>query len=136
MIRISATTARLVRQRAAARCEYCHFPEAHAALPFQIDHIIARQHGGGNDPANLALACLFCNAAKGPNIAGMDSVSGAIVPLFNPRRDIWDRHFTWKGAWLGGRTPHARATIQVLQINDPVAVAVRESLIEEGISLD
>jgi hypothetical protein len=55
--RISATTARLVRQRAAARCEYCHFPEAHAALPFQIDHIIARQHGGRNDPANLALAC-------------------------------------------------------------------------------
>ena len=136
MSRISAETARLVRRRAAARCEYCHFPEAHAALPFQIDHVIARQHSGGSDPANLALACLFCNSAKGPNIAGADPVSSAIVPLFHPRRDKWAEHFAWKGAWLGGRTPRARATIQVLQINDPAAVAVRESLIEEGIPLD
>ena len=136
MSRISATTARLVRQRAATRCEYCHFPEVHAALPFQIDHIIARQHGGGNDFANLALACLYCNAAKGPNIAGIDPVSGGIVPLFHPRRDTWGRHFKWKGAWLDGRTPRARATIQVLQMNDPATVAVRESLIEEGIPLD
>ena len=42
------------------------------------------------------------------------------------------RTFRLKGAWLGGTTPHARATIQFLQINDPAAVAVREGLIEEG----
>lgn len=72
MSRISAETTGLVRQRAMARCEYRHFPEAHAALPFQIDHIIARQHGGGSAPAKLALACLFCNSAKGPNIVGVD----------------------------------------------------------------
>jgi len=31
----------LVRQRAEARCEYCHFPEALAEVPFQFDHIIS-----------------------------------------------------------------------------------------------
>ena len=110
-------------------------PRRTPRCPSKIDHVIARQHGGGSDPANLALACLFCNSAKGPNIAGVDPVSGAIVPLFHPRRDKWAGHFAWKGAWLGGKTPRARATIQVLQINDPGAVAVRESLIEEGIPL-
>ena len=35
-----------VRARAGYRCEYCHFPEAIAELPFQLDHIIAQQHGG------------------------------------------------------------------------------------------
>jgi len=27
--------------RAQGRCEYCHFPESAAELPFHIDHIIA-----------------------------------------------------------------------------------------------
>jgi hypothetical protein len=66
----------------------------------------------------------------------VDPVTGAIVTLFHPRGDRWAEHFVWKGAWLGGKTPRARATIEVLQINEPAAVAVRESLLEEGISLD
>jgi len=32
--------------RAQGRCEYCHFPEAAAELPFHSDHIIAEKHGG------------------------------------------------------------------------------------------
>ena len=35
-----------VRARAHHRCEYCHFPAEFAELPFHIDHIVARQHGG------------------------------------------------------------------------------------------
>ena len=40
----------LVRERAGHRCEYCHLPKA--AEPFftyHIEHIVARQHGGGDD---------------------------------------------------------------------------------------
>ncbi len=122
--------------RATGRCEYCHFPEAEAGRPFQIDHIIARKHGGSGDETNLALACLYCNSAKAPSIAGIDPLNDAIVRLFHPRRDLWHEHFAWRGAWLSGRTPEARATITVLRINDSAAVAVRESLLEEGIGLD
>lgn len=81
MSRISAGTARLVRRRAAARCGYCHFPEAHAALPFQIDHIIARQHGGGSALPNLALACLFIGSLCASRASRRTSVTKAMRVL-------------------------------------------------------
>lgn len=136
MSRVSAGIVRLVRSRAAGRCEYCHFPEAEAELPFQIDHIIARKHDGSGNEKNLALACLYCNSAKGPSIAGIDPLDGTIVRLFHPRRDRWSEHFVWRAGRLSGKTPEARATIAVLRINDSAAVAVREGLLEEGIDLD
>lgn len=132
MSRVDSATALHVRSRGAGRCEYCHFPETVAALPFQMDHIIAQKHDGSSDESNLAFACYFCNSSKGPNIAGVDPVSGEIVRLFHPRQDVWGDHFAWKDAWLFGLTRFARATIQVLNINAPEAVALRESLMEEG----
>lgn len=97
-----------------------------------MDHIIAQKHDGPSDESNLAFACFPCNSSKGPNIAGIDPVSGEIARLFHPRRDVWTDHFAWKEAWLFGLTSFARATIQVLSINAPEAVALRESLMEEG----
>ena len=132
MSRPDAVTARIVRQRGAGRCEYCRFPETQAELPFQLDHITALKHLGETTEANLAFACYHCNSAKGPNIAGIDPVSGIVTALYHPRRDDWHEHFEWHGAWLFGRTPQGRATIQVLEVNDPGAVSLRESLLEEG----
>lgn len=93
-----------VRRRARGRCEYC-FPENFAEVPFQIEHIIARQHGGKTESENLALACAFCNRHKGPNISGVDPGSSEVVRLFDPRRQLWSEHFEWNGAVLVGRTP-------------------------------
>ncbi|MEN3942739.1 HNH endonuclease signature motif containing protein [Prosthecobacter sp. SYSU 5D2] len=132
MSRVDSVTAQHVRSRGVGRCEYCRFPEVVAALPFQMDHIIAQKHDGPSDESNLAFACYPCNSSKGPNIAGIDPVSGEIVRLFHPRQDVWKDHFAWKEAWLFGITNFARATIQVLNINAPEAVALRESLLEEG----
>ncbi len=122
-----------VRKRANGRCEYCHSPEGLAELPFHVDHIIAQQHGGKTELGNLALACCFCNRYKGPNLSGFDPVSGAITPLFHPRRDTWGAHFRWNGAHLVGKTPSARATIQALRLNRSDALAVRELLFQEGL---
>ena len=122
-----------VRRRAQGRCEYCLFPEALARLPFQIDHIIARKHGGVASPDNLAWSCLYCNSYKGSNLSGIDPDTGALVRLFHPRKDAWTEHFRWEVALLVGRTPIGRATIEVLRINDPDAIAVRASLIQEGV---
>jgi hypothetical protein len=107
-------------------------PQSAYRARFPIDHIIAQQHRGPTRADNLALACVNCNAHKGPNIAGIDPETGATVPLFHPRRDRWPDHFEWRGAELVGRTPVGRATIVVLDINDPEIVAVRKSLREEG----
>jgi hypothetical protein len=123
----------LVRRRAGHCCEYCRLPQAFSSTPFQIDHIIAEQHGGTTTASNLALACLADNNHKGPNLAGIDPSSGKKVWLFNPRRHKWTRHFRWEGPVLVGRTPVGRATIVVLAINLPHRVAQREALIAEGV---
>ena len=121
---------REVWRRAKAACEYCHLSQLFDLLPFQLDHIIAQQHGGQTTEDNLALSCLFCNKHKGPNIAGIDPQSRRLVRLFHPRRDKWSRHFQWNGPMLIGRTAIGRATIIVLAINHPQNMALRQALLE------
>jgi len=121
-----------VRQRAAALCEYCRMPESVVRLPFQIDHVMARQHGGLTILANCAYSCLPCNKFKGPNIAGIDPKTKKLTALFHPRRNVWHRHFRWDGPYLRGRTAIGRTTVLVLNINEPGYVAVRQTLIDEG----
>jgi len=108
-------------------------PVAFVRIPFQFDHIISEQHGGLAIFSNLAFSCLPCNKRKGPNIAGRDTKTGQLVPLFHPRRHKWQRHFRWNGAILVGRTPIGRATIRALGINLPYYIEVRRTLIEEGV---
>jgi len=125
--------ATLVRERARGQCEYCQLPERWSVIPFEIDHIIARKHRGPTKEDNLALSCYYCNSAKGPNIAGIDPDSGAIVRLFHPREDPWDEHFAWDGALLQGLTSVGRVTVEVLEINQPESLALRETLIAAGL---
>jgi HNH endonuclease len=101
-------------------------------LPFHIDHIIARQHGGATSAENLALACLHCNRHKGPNIAGRLPATGDIVRLFHPRFDGWNDHFEWDGAILSAKSDVGLVTIQVLAINEDDFVTVRLALMQEG----
>ena len=122
-----------VWERARSRCEYCLLPARYTEAPFQIDHIIAKKHGGETIAANLALSCYFCNSYKGPNIASLDPDSGRLVRLFHPRKDRWTDHFAWEGPILLGQTAIARATILVLWINHPLVVEMRRLLIAEGV---
>jgi hypothetical protein len=99
-------------------------------LAFHVDHIIARQHGGTDDPDNPALACLWCNLHKGPNLSGIDPETGQITALFHPRRDRWSAHFALRGVHIIGRTPTGRATVQVLNMNAPERMELRIELID------
>jgi hypothetical protein len=130
---MDAALIRLIWRRAKDACEYCRMPQLfYPTLPFQVDHVVARQHGGETHRANLALACLHCNSHKGPNIAGLDPKTRELTRLFNPRRQKWERHFRWSGPQLIGRTKTGRATVAVLALNDPDLIAVRQALIDEG----
>lgn len=134
---MKASLIEFVWDRAGRKCEYCRFPTEFAWLPFQIDHIIAEKHGGATTAANLALSCYYCNSFKGPNIAGIDPSGDpeTAIQLYHPRKEQWALHFNWAGPMLVGVTPNARATIAVLRINDPDAIAFRELLLESGLSL-
>ena len=123
----------LVWQRAGSRCEYCQMHQTHDRLPFEIDHIIGQTHSGLTKANNLCLCCFACNRHKGPNLSGVDPDSGRIVPLYNPRRQKWSRHFWWDRAILIGLTPRGRATVAVLKFNLDHRVKLRLELIKEGI---
>jgi 5-methylcytosine-specific restriction endonuclease McrA len=122
-----------VRQRAGFRCEYCLLPAKYSILDFEIDHIIPEKHGGLPEQDNLALACCYCNRFKGPNLSGIDPLTGAIIRLFNPRRDKWAEHFFWSDSKLGGKSPIARVTISVLEMNLPGHRRLRTALAAEGV---
>jgi hypothetical protein len=128
---MDAALQRLVWSRAVASCEYCRIPQSYDLLPFCIDHIIAQKHRGQTVADNLALACFNCNTFKGPNIAGIDPLTGELTRLFHPRIDSWLDHFEWHGTELIGRTTIGRATCDVLAIN-PDRVGLRQSLLDEG----
>src|SRR5580704_7528229 len=119
----------LVRRRAAYACEYCHIPQqATPLIPFHVEHIVSKQHGGSDDPEGLALACDRCNAYKGPNLSSIDPDTGAVTRLFNPREDRWSDHFVSREGYISGVTPTGRAAVRLLNMNAPRRVQLRHSI--------
>jgi 5-methylcytosine-specific restriction endonuclease McrA len=84
---MAVATREFVRRRANDTCEYCQLRQERSELTHHIEHIVAKQHGGTDEVGNLALACQRCNLCKGPNLTGIDTLTGEVVPLFHPRRD-------------------------------------------------
>lgn len=125
-------TRQFVRDRADDRCEYCRLRQQDAVLwRHQIEHIIPRKHGGSDDLQNLCWACVRCNLGKSSNLSGIDDITGAVVELFNPRLEQWAEHFTWNGAEIVGLTPTGRATVAVLNMNEPRRLRLREALLDD-----
>ncbi len=123
-----------VRERAGGRCEYCRLPDSiELAGPFHLEHIIARQHRGVEDPANLAWACSRCNRHKGTNLSSVDPDSNEVVRLFNPRTEPWKAHFELVGAQIRGKSPAGRATAWLLQMNAERRVELRTELIRQDL---
>jgi hypothetical protein len=120
---------RKVRERAGARCEYCHIaPPAYKA--FCIDHAVALQHGGRtaleilHSPACIATRTRARTSRE--RTRRRISLSGCLIPA-----RMADRAFRVVGATLIGLTAIGRATIQVLAINEPAFLEVREILLTE-----
>jgi len=136
---ITGATRGLVRDRAGRRCEYCHADECWQFVRFTVDHIVPTSVGGTDDPSNLALACRNCNERRGNRERGVDPESGSIVALFDPRRDTWAEHFIWThgGLRIAGTTPHGRATMDILDLNDDrhgqAVIRVRERDVRDGL---
>lgn len=122
----------VIRERAGYLCEYCHSPEQLSANRFTVDHIIPQSLGGSDDLANLALACRRCNERRYNFVAGIDTDTQEIVPIFNPRQQLWKEHFVWldQGVVIEGVTPIGRATCLRLDLNDtryPESDSIRET---------
>ena len=129
---IPSALRRLVVDRAEGRCEYCLYPEDAALYAFQIEHIVSEKHGGKTEAKNLALACPYCNRAKGADIASIDPKTGELTALYNPRTQSWPEHFVLKGARISPCSAHGRVTIRILQMNHADRLRERKILIEAG----
>jgi len=127
---MEAATRDFVRRRAYERCEYCGLRQEHSELKHHVEHITAKQHGGSDDAGNLALACHRCNLRKGPNLTGIDPETGQLVRLFHPRRDRWSDHFTGDGVRIKGVSAIGRATVFVLDLNDPRRLELRAEILK------
>ena len=116
-----------VATRAGFRCEYCLVHEDDAGFSHEIDHVISRQHGGETKADNLAYACMLCNRFKGPNVSSVDA-AGAVVPLFNPRSQLWADHFRLAAAVIQPITATGEATAKLLRLNAAERVIERAVL--------
>ncbi len=130
---MDATTRELVRHRAGHRCEYCRLPQAAAPyIAIHVEHVRAKQHHGGDEAENLALACPYCNRFKGPNLSAIDPETGTVVPVFNPRTQSWQEHFVFVRGEIVGRTPVGRATAALLNMNEEPRLEMRLELLRNG----
>jgi 5-methylcytosine-specific restriction endonuclease McrA len=82
-----------VAEQARYRCGYCLTSEAIVGTTMEIDHIIPESLGGPTEEENLWLACSLCNDHKHNRITALDTLTGEIVALFDPRRQGLARSF-------------------------------------------
>jgi len=123
-----------VRDHFGDRCAYCRSPQSLVPAPLEIDHIVPTSRGGSDDEDNLCLACAMCNRHKAGKINGLDPATQKRAPLFNPRKHIWTQHFRWSvdSTRIIGRTPHGRATIEALHLNNAIHRRVRGHWVQAG----
>lgn len=100
-----------VIERAVNRCEYCGLSQEGQEAAFHVDHVHPESLGGQTESENLALACVSCSLRKAARVRAADPTTGALAPLFHPRRDVWNLHFRWNASELIGITPTGRATV-------------------------
>ena len=125
---------RQIEAEAQYRCGYCQTQESIVGMPFVPDHLVPEALGGLTVRDNLWLACRRCNDYKGDRISGIDTTTSSIVPLFNPRTQIWSEHFKWreKGVLIEGLTSCGRATVVALRLNNDYIVKSRRRWVSVG----
>ena len=71
-----------------------------------------------------------------PELRICPNLTGQVVPLFDPLRENWLRHFRAQGAAIEGTTPAGRATARVLSMNDARPIELRALLVERRPPVD
>lgn len=125
---ITAEQRRRVRDRAQDICEYCLIAEDDTFYGCEVDHVISEKHGGPTRDDNLALACMFCNRAKGSDVGSIHWESGAFVRFYNPRTDRWSDHFRLVESCIEPATVIGAVTARILDFNSVERVLERETL--------
>jgi hypothetical protein len=133
-VRVPKSIRNAVIERAKSCCEYCVGQQAFSMDVFSVEHTWPRSKGGTNAFENLALSCQGCNNCKHAHTEAIDPQTKKSAPLYNPRKDRWQKHFTWSEDYtlILGLTPTGRATIELLELNRPGNQNLRQVLYVTG----
>jgi HNH endonuclease len=93
-------------ERDGDRCWYCGCTFAEQDRACTIDHVLPVSRGGGNELANLRLACSYCNGRRARFPDGEYEESALLAE--RQRRSYRDAMLA-TGAWLPKRAFHHRA---------------------------
>jgi len=128
--RLTNTQREEIFKRAKGLCEYCQSPEHYSISTFEIEHIMPISKGGETILENLALSCSGCNKFKSDRIFAFDSQSQTEIPIYNPRKNIWSKHFAWNEDFteIIELTAKGRVTIKALKLNRKNVVNLRKLL--------
>jgi hypothetical protein len=134
MGRVPKATERRIRLHADERCGYCLSSQKYVLGLLELEHLLPEALGGTNVEENLWLACRLCNGFKGVQTHARDPITGRRSRLFNPRRQLWRRHFVWSpdSTRIEGTTVCGRATVVALQLNNLISVSVRREWVKAG----
>jgi len=123
-----------VAEAARYRCGYCLTAQRIIGPLLEVDHYLPESRGGSSEEDNLWLACPMCNGHKSDRIDAVDPERQTVVPIFNPRQQRWNEHFSWieGGITVQGLTDIGRATVAALQMNHPDIVAARQLWVSVG----
>jgi hypothetical protein len=131
---ILPTVREAVRTRASSCCEYCKSQDKYSPTAFTIDHVLPQSLDGTSDIENLAYACFLCNRLKSNKIKVFDTSSEKWIPLFSPRQNDWNEHFSWSedATQIVGLTVIGRCTIKELRLNREKLIEYRQCIISFG----
>jgi hypothetical protein len=129
---ISEEMRRLVADRANRQCEYSFINEADSGFHHQVDHVVSRKHGGMSTLENLVW--LVCSAidTRALTSHSIDSETGSVTRLLNPRQDRWSDHFRIENGWIIPTSPVGRATASLSKFNTAERIAERLQLLALG----
>ena len=130
--RIPTNLRNKIKDRAGYICEYCLIHEEDAFFGCEVDHIISQKHGGSSEIDNLAYTCPFCNRNKGSDIGSISSKTDNFCRFFNPRKDLWAKHFQLIDEQIQSLTEIGEVTARILQFNALERLLERQELISEG----
>ncbi len=134
MSRISRKLREKIIQTAKNRCGYCQTPQDLVPIPFEIEHILPKAAGATNDEENLWLSCGVCNSFKHAKTHAIDPETNLDTPIFNPRNQVWSKHFEFSKdkTEILGKTACGRATVVALKLNNQRAVKMRKLWVSVG----
>lgn len=112
-------------------CQYCGKAPPNAIL--EVDHVVSRKDGGGDEEINLITACFTCNRGKGKRSVGVDKLrKGGLkkeIEILKEEKDQLVAYYDF----LKQRNKYEKQKLNVFQAAWKEASGDSNSLTESGL---